>query len=94
MKPSEGNAEQSGMRTAVTLGTARDRLVKRARVERRKRMAGAMVWDEAGFFGLGNVKNERCQELITSNCLLDDECRHIGIHHLLIYCHFAAALKQ
>jgi hypothetical protein len=30
------------------LGTARDGLVKRARVERRKRMAGAMVWDEVG----------------------------------------------
>jgi len=49
MKPSEGNAEQSGMRTAVTLGTARDGPAKRARLERKKRIAGAMVWGEAGF---------------------------------------------
>jgi hypothetical protein len=49
MKPSEGNAEQSGMRTAVTFGTAKDGLAKRARAERRKRIVGAMVWDETGF---------------------------------------------
>jgi hypothetical protein len=49
MKPSEGNAEQSGMRMAVTLGTARDGPAKRARLERKKRIARAMVWDEVGF---------------------------------------------
>jgi hypothetical protein len=58
MKPSEGNAEQSGMRTAVTLGTARDGPAKRARLERKKRIAGAMAGVKLGFFGLGLEKNE------------------------------------
>jgi hypothetical protein len=58
MKPSERNAEQSGMRTAVTLGTARDGPAKRARLERKKRIAGAMVGVKLGFFGLGLEKNE------------------------------------
>jgi hypothetical protein len=39
MKPSEGNAEQSGMRTAVTLGTARDG----------KENCWSHGWGEAGF---------------------------------------------
>lgn len=46
------------MRTAVTLGTARDGPAKRARLERKKRIAGAMAGVKLGFFGLGLEKNE------------------------------------